>query len=91
MPSFILPSQTSPAYGTWSSTGGLTFTSSSLGFVTLNGAAIATQKLTLKTIVIGNDPDQWTVDEAISEFRDPSNPNHVLFSNCATGVAQRFE
>ena len=91
MPSFILPSQTSPAYGTWSDTGGLTFTSSSLGFVTLNGAVIATQKLTLKTIVIGNNPDQWTVDDAVSEFRDPNDPNHILFSNCATGVAQRFE
>jgi hypothetical protein len=91
MPSFILPRQTSPAYGIWSRTGGQTFTSSSLGFITLNGAVVATQKLTLKTIVVGNNPDQWTVDDAVSEFRDPNDPSHILFSSCASGVAQRFE
>jgi len=91
MPSFILPRQTSPAYGIWSSTGGHTFTSSSLGFITLNGAVVATQKLILKTIVIGDNPDQWAVDDAVSEFRDPNDPSHILFSNCASGVAQRFE
>ncbi|MEO8010679.1 MAG: hypothetical protein ABI650_03440 [Dokdonella sp.] len=64
------------------------YTAATLAYVTANGALTRIQKIT-RSIVMGPNPDEFSVPRADIRFFDPAgNP---LMTGCASAVAVRFD
>jgi len=84
----FFPAFRGPGHGVWEHTGRHTYSADSIAFVTVNGVLAKTQTIH-QTIVIGDDPNQFTTTEASVQFFDPAD--NLLVSGCASATGQRFE
>ena len=84
------PSLRSPGHGIWRAQGDGTYSASSMAFITsnVNGALTMTQRID-QTIVIGDNPDQFTVKNANVKFYDPSGT--FLKMGCADAWGKRYQ
>jgi hypothetical protein len=81
------PSERSPGHGIWSRLDSRNFTTTSMAFITLDGALVKTQKIT-QAIQFGDSRDSFN-SSATVEFFDPNG--NLLGTGCATATAQRFK
>ena len=82
------PTAFSNGYGVWQHMGGQNFTNTFIVFrFNPDGTYAGTQKFT-RTIVLGQDANEYTSTEAI-EILDPSG--NVIATGCSTGAGRRLE
>jgi hypothetical protein len=83
----FFPAVRSTGHGVWKRTGWRAYSTSSIAFLTVNGALVKTQVITQK-IKFGDNPDGYWSDATV-QFFDPAGT--VVASACASATAQRFE
>ena len=86
--SMFYPALRGPGHGIWKAEGDGKYTASSIAFITLNGALTMTQRID-QTIVIGDDRNQFTVNNANVKFYDPSGT--FLKAGCADAWGERYQ
>ncbi len=86
--SMFYPAYRSPGHGIWKAEGDSTYDASSTAFITSNGVLTMTQRID-QTIVIGDNPDQFTVKNANVTFYDPSGA--FLKAGCADAWGKRYQ
>lgn len=86
--SMFYPAFRGPGHGTWKAEGDGKYAASSTAFITLNGTLTMTQRID-QTIVIGDDRNHFTVNNANVKFYDPSGT--FLKAGCADATGTRYQ